>query len=105
MIVLASYKWSFQGHQFLICKEERADLSRRAVMYNMQGLSFREFLQIETGQKFNYYKLEEIIERHESISVEILENIKPFQHFENYLKRGYYPFLFTRIGNISYQIS
>jgi predicted AAA+ superfamily ATPase len=82
----------FSGSSILDLQRGKADLSRRAVMYNMQGLSFREFLQIETGQKFNYYKLEEILERHESISVEILENIKPFQHFENYLKRGYYPF-------------
>lgn len=70
----------------------RADLSRRAVIYPMQGLSFREYLQIEKNIDFQPVKLDDILKNHTNISREILKEIKPFQYFEDYLKNGYYPF-------------
>ena len=41
----------FTGSSVLDIKKGASDLSRRAVMYNMQGLSFREYLQLfhQTG--------------------------------------------------------
>lgn len=78
----------FTGSSVLDIKKGNADLSRRAVIYNMQGLSFREYLilfhQIEVP-KFN---LEEIL-NHE---VEMQEISHPLPLFDDYLKRGYYPF-------------
>lgn len=70
----------------------RADLSRRAVIYSMQGLSFREYLQIEVGLEFQSIKFEDILQNHTKITREILKEIKPFQYFEDYLRNGYYPF-------------
>ena len=82
----------FTGSSLLEILNARADLSRRAVVYSMQGLSFREFLIMETGIAFQRYTLEGIIGDHENISKDILAQIKPFQYFSQYLEVGYYPF-------------
>ena len=46
-------------------------------MYNLSGLSFREFLELETGYKFPVYSFEEIVEHHEEIVNDILEKVRP----------------------------
>jgi len=82
----------FTGSSILHIHGGKADLSRRAVVYKMQGLSFREFIQIETGLKFPKYKLEEIFKDHEEIALMISKKVKPLAYFQNYLKFGYYPY-------------
>jgi hypothetical protein len=58
----------------------------------MNGLSFREFLQIRFKMEIPGYPLSEILNRHEEISINICKNIKPFEFFPDYLKFGYYPY-------------
>ena len=82
----------FTGSSLLEILNARADLSRRAIVYKMQGLSFREFIAFETAISFDSYSLEEVLENHVEISKNILSKIKPLPLFELYLKRGYYPF-------------
>jgi predicted AAA+ superfamily ATPase len=82
----------FTGSSLLEILNARADLSRRAVMYSMQGLSFREFLNLEHGFEFNPLNLNEIIENHGKIATEIAGKIQPIKYFSTYLKTGYYPF-------------
>ncbi len=82
----------FTGSSLLHIHQGKADLSRRAVMYSMNGLSFREFLQIETGERFAAYSLQAILKEHEEIAQEILRKVKPLEHFEKYLSHGYYPY-------------
>lgn len=82
----------FTGSSLLEIVNARSDLSRRAVVYSMQGLSFREYLKIEQGFDFPIFNLESILNDHTTISRTILQDIKPFQYFEAYLKSGYYPF-------------
>ncbi len=82
----------FTGSSLLEILNARADLSRRAVIYSMQGLSFREYLNMQMGTDFEILKLNDIIEQHFSISKEVVGKIKPLQHFSDYLKWGYYPF-------------
>jgi len=60
-------------------------------VYYLNGLSFREFLNHETGNKFRRYSLEFILEHHEEIVDEILEKVRPLAYFNNYLRHGYYP--------------
>ena len=71
---------------------EGADLSRRAMKYRLPTLSFREFLEIETDQKFERYSLESVVESHTSIATEILSMTKPLKYFKEYIRYGYYPF-------------
>lgn len=82
----------FTGSSLLEILNARADLSRRANVYQMQGLSFREYLSIETGVDMEMYSLKTILENHLEISNAIASKIKPLHYFENYLKIGYYPF-------------
>lgn len=82
----------FTGSSLLEILNARADLSRRAIVYYMQGLSFREYLEMETGQKLEKLGLEDILKNHSQIATSINNKIKPFPYFQSYLKTGYYPF-------------
>lgn len=78
----------FSGSSVLDIKKGASDLSRRAVMYHMQGLSFREYLQLFHNLTSRTYSLEDILSHRAG-----LPEIKhPLPLFEDYLKRGYYPF-------------
>ena len=82
----------FTGSSLLEILNARADLSRRAVVYEMQGFSFREYLRMETGIDFDILSLEQILKNHVNEAKKIQQQIKPFQYFEKYLQQGYYPF-------------
>jgi len=82
----------FTGSSLLEILNARADLSRRAIIYTMQGLSFREYLSIETGQNFDRLTLESILKNHLKEATLINAKVKPLQYFDAYLKQGYYPF-------------
>lgn len=95
----------FTGSSLLEILNSRADLSRRAVVYTMQGLSFREYLNLEMGLKLNAYTLDDIILNHLNYSGEITSLLKPLKYFQRYLQAGYYPFYkeipelyFVRLG-------
>lgn len=82
----------FTGSSLLEILNSRADLSRRVVIYHMQGLSFREFIMLETGIYFTPLTLESILKDHLHLAGQINAKIKVFPHFEKYLKQEYYPF-------------
>jgi len=71
--------------------EDNNDIKDIVMTYNLRGFSFREYLCIQTGLKLHAYSLDEIIQRHSSISREICERVQPLNYFKNYLKHGYYP--------------
>ncbi|MFO7844521.1 MAG: AAA family ATPase, partial [Bacteroidales bacterium] len=70
----------------------KADLSRRAIMYKMQGLSFREFIALKYKHLFPVLDLDQIVSSPSIYISEILNKIKPVKLFEEYLRTGYYPF-------------
>ncbi len=72
----------------------QADLSRRVVTHHLYGLSYREFLEITTGQAFKSYTLEDILVNSSTIVDELMDKFKPLEHWDTYLERGYYPFAF-----------
>jgi uncharacterized protein len=82
----------FTGSSLLEINRGKADLSRRAVMYNMYGLSLREFINFETGEKFEPIGLEQLLINHRQIAAEIIGKIRPLVYFSSYLQHGYYPF-------------
>ena len=82
----------FTGSSLLEILNVRADLSRRAIVYEMQGLSFREYLNFYHATRFPVFSFQEILERHVALSAEVMRQIKPLLHFEDYLQNGYYPF-------------
>jgi predicted AAA+ superfamily ATPase len=73
------------------------DLSRRAIVYYMHGISFREFIELSLEVKLSTYKLEEILEQHQIIADSIIEKIekkelKILPLFKQYLEYGCYPY-------------
>lgn len=78
----------FTGSSVLDINKGISDLSRRALMYYMQGLSFREYLSLFQGIELPVYTIEEILNH----KVQIPQGFHPFQYFPDYLRRGYYPF-------------
>ena len=68
------------------------DLSRRCRLYDLQGLSFREFVRLETGKEFNVYNIEQVVKSHFEIATEITSKVKILPLFEKYVRNGYYPF-------------
>jgi hypothetical protein len=63
-------------------------------MYYVQGLSYREFLELKLGITLPSYTLDEILLNHTEISSTLLKEFKPLEHFREYLREGYYPFYF-----------
>lgn len=69
-----------------------ADLSRRHRSYTMEGLSFREYLQVEQVADLPVLSLETILKNHFKEASKITSKVKVLHHFEKYLESGYYPF-------------
>lgn len=82
----------FSGSSALRIEHELADLSRRAVVYDLPVLSLREFLEIETGLRFAARPLAEIVSRHQAIAAEVCAHLRPIEYFQKYLRHGAYPF-------------
>lgn len=82
----------FTGSSLLEILNARADLSRRAVVYTMQGLSYREYLNLILKEDLPILSLEDVLLNHITLAQELNTKLKPLQHFESYLKSGYYPF-------------
>jgi predicted AAA+ superfamily ATPase len=82
----------FTGSSLLEILNARADLSRRSIIYHMQGLSYREYLGLNHQIYLDSFPLTDILENHISLSKNITEKIKPLQYFSNYLKYGYFPY-------------
>jgi predicted AAA+ superfamily ATPase len=89
---MPNLKVIFTGSSLLHLQKAKADLSRRAVIYQMPGLSFREFLYFEQNLNFPTYSFNQIIDNHIDIAVEIMGKTKPLAYFKDYLNYGYYPF-------------
>ncbi len=82
----------FTGSSMLKLNKGEADLSRRASIYTMDGLSFREYLMFEDILHAKKISLEDILANHVQIATSISEKIRILPHFINYNKYGYYPF-------------
>jgi predicted AAA+ superfamily ATPase len=80
----------FTGSSVLDILKGYADLSRRALVYNLQGLSFREYLQFFHGIKVPVLPLKDILS-HKSNNIKKIIDF-PIKYFKEYLQRGYYPF-------------
>lgn len=82
----------FTGSSLLHLNSKVADLSRRVAVYDLPGLSFREYLNFKDGSQFESLELNDILTNHTRIASSISAQIKILPEFENYLCNGYYPF-------------
>lgn len=84
----ADLKIFFTGSSILDINKGSADLSRRAIVYSMQGLSFREYLSMFHQIEMPAYSLADIVEHR----IELPDKFRPYAYFQSYLEEGYYPF-------------
>ena len=82
----------FTGSSLLHILNAQADLSRRCLSYDMQGLSFREYLQFYHSIELQRYSLEDILTNPQEIAFAVRDKCFPLEHFSTYLQKGYYPF-------------
>lgn len=79
----------FTGSSVLDINKGQADLSRRALMYHIQGLSFREYLKMFHSIEVPVLNIADILNGELNLPKE-LEH--PLPLFREYLREGYYPF-------------
>lgn len=82
----------FTGSSVMRLKEENPELNGIVKSYNLRGFSFREFLNLQTGNNFPTYSLADIIAHHNDISHEMTSKTDVMMHFASYLHHGFYPF-------------
>ncbi len=82
----------FTGSSVMRLKDENPALNGIVMSYNLRGFSFREFLNLQTGNSFRAYSLDEILANHEQIIKTILPKVSPNKFFSDYLHHGFYPF-------------
>ena len=82
----------FTGSSVMRLKEENPELNGIVKSYNLRGFSFREYLNLQTGNNFPPYELEDILKNHEHIIKQILPKVSPMRYFDDYIHHGFYPF-------------
>lgn len=97
----------FSGSSLLCILNAEADLSRRCISYDMQGLSYREYLKFYHQIDIPPYRLEDVLTNPDRICMEVNSKCRPLAYFEEYLQNGYYPFYmegggdyYSRIENV-----
>lgn len=91
-----SLKIVFSGSSVMRLKDENPELNGIVKSYNLRGFSFREFLNLQTGNHFTPYTLDEILTNHEHIAKTILPYLNPLNYLQNYIHHGFYPFFLEK---------
>jgi len=89
---LPNLKVVFTSSSALEIHKGKYDLSRRVLLYELPGLSFREFLWFKYNLKFEPISLEQLLNQADKTITKVQKKIKPYQYFSEYLKIGYYPY-------------
>jgi predicted AAA+ superfamily ATPase len=86
----------FSGSSTINLLKAKGDLSRRAVFYNLRGLSFREYLILRLDKQFQPVELKDLSKEHIKLADKISSQLPVLKYFREYLKFGYYPFFKER---------
>jgi predicted AAA+ superfamily ATPase len=82
----------FTGSSIIELSKQQGDLSRRALIYDLPGLSFREFLKFKYQLQLPVISLNELLTNSNIYKKYIDKNFRPLAYFREYLETGYYPF-------------
>jgi predicted AAA+ superfamily ATPase len=82
----------FSASPVLRVLEGNNELQDIVKVYHLEGLSFREYLNYQSGKNFRKYSFSEILNNHTEIAREIVQDVKPLAYFNDYLKEGFYPY-------------
>ena len=87
-----SLKIIFTGSSVINISQHGGDLSRRSLMYDLPGLSYREFLAMQHIADLPHIDLETLLLNSNELINSLPNDFRPLQYFNNYLQYGYYPF-------------
>jgi len=97
----------FSGSSSISVLKGKGDLSRRAVFYNLRGLSFREYLILCLNKQFQPVDFKDLLKEHIKLADEVSYQIPVLKYFREYLKYGCYPFFkegvesfYNKLGNV-----
>lgn len=82
----------FTGSSIIDIAKEEADLSRRAVLYELHGLSYREYLHLAHDIRFDSIPLQGMLNNGRELRSAFPKEFRPLKYFKAYLEHGYYPF-------------
>lgn len=102
---ILNLKVIFSGSSALQIDNAKADLSRRAIVYHFEGLSFREFIELNNDIKLPSFSLDEILANHIDIAYDLLEKFNLRLSYKEYIQSGYYPFYFEDKENYLLRLS
>lgn len=83
----------FTGSSIIDIYKQEADLSRRAVIYELPGLSYREYLSLKYDTQLPVISIKEIIKDDNTAKKNFPNSFNPLEKFNEYLQIGYYPFM------------
>lgn len=81
------------GSSMLDILNADADFSRRCIPYEMQGLSFREYLAMVHKIELPSITLTDLLSNPGAFCDKVNASCRPLAYFNDYLKHGYYPFI------------
>ncbi len=84
---------------------DSADLSRRVLKYTLPTLSFREFLEMQTGERFHKISFDDLLTSHTTYAQEIISTLKPLKYFKEYFRFGFYPFYLEDIESFNMKLT
>lgn len=82
----------FTGSSIIDIAKEEGDLSRRARLYDLKGLSYREYLGFTSVLQSAVISLKDILATKQEWKQHFPTDFRPLQYFPAYLEKGYYPF-------------
>lgn len=95
----------FTGSSIIDISKQEGDLSRRALMYELTGLSYREYLAMQGIIDLPTISLDDLLFNTAEIKKRVPEDFRPLAHFGNYLKYGYYPFGLADMPSVHQRIN
>ncbi len=82
----------FTGSSIIDIAKQEGDLSRRALIYELKGLSYREYLKYQHKITLPVLSLEQLVTPNFKWLDLFPKKFKPLTYFQDYLRFGYYPF-------------
>ncbi len=82
----------FTGSSIIDISKQEGDLSRRAMIYELFGLSYREYLKLNKIIDLESVEFSEVVKSKNDIRTFFPQSFRPYEYFQDYLKYGYYPF-------------
>lgn len=95
----------FTGSSIIDISKQEGDLSRRALMYELPGLSYREYLSLQGIIDLPALSLDDLLFNPAAIKKKIPKDFRPLAHFGNYINFGYYPFGLADMPSVHQRIN